>query len=153
MATHALRFSPQNNIVENKQGVPLYDGNPASFSEWEFRARLLFDSSKPESKPEAISKIVSSLRGVAAQHALDMGSQQLLQDGGLEDLVRRIKQSCFPMRSTEAKALYRAGNSPTGSMSRQPTEPMVSYCTRRKRWWAMLKELDPSMFAFDCVHE
>ena len=45
----------------------------------------------------------------------------------------------------EGKDFFRAGHRLGGPVSRQPSESMLSYVQRRRRWWNVLVELNPSM--------
>ena len=48
----------------------------------------------------------------------------------------------FLLQSQEASELFRVGQLRTGPLSRQQGESMLSYVSRRKRWWVTLQELD-----------
>ena len=50
----------------------------------------------------------------------------------------------FPRASEEARELCKAGQKP-GSLARQNGESMLSYVSRRRRWWKLLKTLDGSI--------
>ena len=50
----------------------------------------------------------------------------------------------FPRASEEARELFKAGQKP-GSLARQNGESMLSYVSRRRRWWKLLKTLDGSI--------
>ena len=89
-------------------------------------------------------QVMEGLRGDAFLVARDMGINALVADGGLRELVRRIKQSVFPRASEEARELFRIGQVRSGPLSAQPSESMRSYCDRRRRWWRTLQELDSS---------
>ena len=56
-----------------------------------------------------------------------------------------IRNHVFPRALEESKELFRAGRKHGGPLSRQPTESMLSYTQRRRRWWTLLVELDPTM--------
>ena len=73
-----------------------------------------------------------------------MGTAALVQDEGLRSLISKIKLSVFPRASEEAKELFRLGQMRGGVLSRQVNESMVSYVDRRRRWWRMTSELDPT---------
>ena len=96
-----------------------------------------------------VNKVVEGLRGDAFLIARDLGLETLSQEEGLERLVERIKAHVFPRAQEEAKELFRAGQKAGGVLSRQPQEPMLSYTQRRRRWWRVLTELDPSMALSD----
>ena len=50
----------------------------------------------------------------------------------------------FPMATAEARELFKAGQRP-GILSRQAGEPFISYISRRRRWYELLKQLDPKL--------
>ena len=80
--------------------------------------------------------------------AKDLGLNALMDVGpptGLELLVEKIKEHVFPLRSHEARELFRLGQQANGPLSRQSAETILSFIGRRKRWWIQLKELDPEM--------
>ena len=64
---------------------------------------------------------------------------------GMKALADALKEEAFPKAESDAKELYREGQKTRGILSRQHGEPMVSFETRRKRWWRILKEMDPSI--------
>ena len=92
-----------------------------------------------------VNKVIEGLRGDAFSIARDLGLEVLSAPGGLVRLVNEIKAHVFPRAKEEAKELFRAGQKQGGPLSRQPSEPMLSYVQRRRRWWTMLRELDDSM--------
>eukprot|EP00435_Cladocopium_sp_Y103_P050664 s1856_g15.t1 len=97
---------------------------------------------------ELVTKIMEGLRGDAFLLAKDMGLSALMDVGpptGLELRVERIKELVFPLRSHEARELFRIGQLANGPLSRQSSETILSFIGRRKRWWIQLKELDPEM--------
>ena len=98
-----------------------------------------------------VNKIIEGLRGDAFSIARDMGLERLVQVGGLEALVAAIKTHVFPRAQEEAKELFRAGQKYGGPLARQPSEPMLSYTQRRRRWWTLLQELDPTMQLSDTL--
>ena len=56
-----------------------------------------------------------------------------------------------PLRKREAKFLFREGTKKNGILSRQTGETMMSYTTRRKRWWKKLKNLDSTVQVSDGI--
>ena len=58
-------------------------------------------------------------------------------------------KAMFSPEHERIKELFRAGQKAGGVLSRQPQEPMLSYTQRRRRWWRVLTELDPSMALSD----
>jgi len=97
---------------------------------------------------ELVTKVMEGLRGDAFLMAKDLGLSALMDVGpptGLELLVEKIKEHVFPLRSHEARELFRLGQQASGPLSRQSAETILSFIGRRKRWWIQLKELDPEM--------
>ena len=92
-----------------------------------------------------VNKIVEGLRGDAFLVARDLGHEALMKPKGLETLISRIRANVFPRATEEARELFRAGQRQGGVLSRQSGESMLSYTSRRRRWWRLLVELDPSL--------
>ena len=92
-----------------------------------------------------VNKIVEGLRGDAFLVARDLGHEALMKPKGLETLISRIRANVFPRATEEARELFRAGQRQGGVLSRQSGESMLSYTSRRRRWWRLLIELDPSL--------
>ena len=70
-----------------------------------------------------------------------------MEADGLDFLVQTVQQRLFPQRTAEARELMRVG----GPMSRVPGEPMTSYISRRRRWWALVHEMDNTLQLGDTV--
>ena len=68
----------------------------------------------------------------------------LTQPGGLRKFVEKLRDVVFPRASAEARELFKNGQKP-GSLARQNGESMLSYVSRRRRWWKLLKTLDGSI--------
>ena len=102
-------------------------------------------ASRPPDRSVLVNKIIEGLRGDAFSIARDVGIDVITAPGGLDLLVQRLRAHVFPRAREEAKELFRAGQKQGGPLSRQPGEPMLSYTQRRRRWWKMLQELDPSI--------
>ena len=92
---------------------------------------------------------MEGLRGDAFDMAMDIGKERIFEVGGIDDLTELIRHTCFPIEAQEAKSLFQIGQKPFGPLSRQPTESMVSYVSRRRRWWTLVKKLDPKMVLSD----
>ena len=92
-----------------------------------------------------MNMVVEGLRGEAALVAMDLGMETLLAEDGIATLTEAMGKHVFPKAEAEAKDLYRAGHKTKGILSRQPGEAMVSYVSRRKRWWKTLKTLDSTI--------
>ena len=147
MAVASLTYDSGHSVEETKNGFFVYDGSPARFHEWEFRAEIRFHSAKDDEKNRALSSIVEALRGEAALVAMDVGMKKLMHPNGkgFEELVNAMSKTVFPQAQAEAKELYQVGHKHRGPLSRQSAEPMISYVSRRRRWWAKLKRLDPTV--------
>ena len=63
---------------------------------------------------------------------------------GYGSLVEKLRDNVFPRASEEARELFKVGQKP-GSLARQNGESMLSYVSRRRRWWNLLKTLDGSI--------
>ena len=74
-----------------------------------------------------------------------MGLEKLLTPTGIEDLIDVIRAQVLPLRQQEARELFRVGQLPHGPLSRQVSETMTNYISRRRRWWRKLVEMDDSM--------
>ena len=85
-----------------------------------------------------VHKLLEGLRGDAYLAAQDMGLEKLLTPTGIDELISRIRAQVFPLRQQEARELFRVGQLPHGPLSRQSTESMTSYISRRRRWWRKL---------------
>ena len=150
MALASLRYDSASKVEDTKSGFYIFNGDAQFFDEWHFRTGIRWMSSKDEDKPKTMSQIIEALRGDAASVAMDIGKDVLMQVGkddntGYTRLVDDIRSMVFPFARAEAKSLYKAGHKTRGVLSRQATEPMVSYVSRRRRWWTQLKKMDPTV--------
>ena len=68
----------------------------------------------------------------------------LTAPGGLRSFVEKMREVVFARATEEARELFRAGQKP-GVLSRQSGESMLSYVSRRRRWWKLLRALDTSI--------
>ena len=71
-----------------------------------------------------------------------LGIGKLSQRDGVLKLMEALRLHMFPMATAEATELFKAGQRP-GILSRQAGEPFISYISRRRRWYELLKQLDP----------
>ena len=74
--------------------------------------------------------------------AMDVGLTDLMKPTGLEKLVEAMQKHVFPQARAEAKELYRVGHKTSGVLSRHSGESVMSFVSRRRRWWKMLKSMD-----------
>ena len=91
-----------------------------------------------------VQKVLEGLREEAFELARDIGVDVLTQPGGLRKFVEKLRENVFPRASEEARELFKVGQKP-GSLARQNGESMLSYVSRRRRWWNLLKTLDGSI--------
>ena len=92
---------------------------------------------------ERVSIILEGLRGDAVSIARDIGLSALLLPDGIDHVIEQIRWQAFPLQSEQASELFRQGQLITGPLATQQGEPMLSYIAVRKRWWSILRELDP----------
>ena len=95
-------------------------------------------------RTEMVQKGLEGLRDEAFELARDIGVDVLTQPGGLRKFVDKLRDVVFPRASEEARELFKTGQKP-GSLPRQNQESMLSYVSRRRRWWKLLKTLDSSI--------
>ena len=161
MALESLKYhSQQHRLEETKRGAPIYNGNARDFYSWRFRTELRTSASEqrvPEGDIDDVAErqvetnkrevlvILEGLRGDALQVAMDMGTDELTSAGGIGKLIKNIELLVHPQKHLEAKELYSAGHSKNGMLSKQPGESMLSYISRRRRWWTLLKEMDSTL--------
>ena len=145
MALATLSFQHDEWYEGTRDGVPIYDGSASGFHNWIFRTEVKWTAAKKEDRPSVMSKIIEGLRGDAQNKAKDIGVTDLLADDGYKELTEALRKSIFPKKLAEAKVLYQQGHKMKGGLSRQPSEPMVNYISRRTRWWKQLVELDPDI--------
>ena len=101
-------------------------------------------ASATQARTEMVQKVLEGLREEAFELARDVGVDVLTQPGGLRKFVKKLRDVVFPRASEEARELFKAGQKP-GSLARQSGESMLSYVSRRRRWWKLLKTLDGSI--------
>ena len=101
-------------------------------------------ASATQAKTEMVQKVLEGLREEAFELARDIGVDVLTQPGGLRKFVEKLRDTVFPRASEEARELFKVGRKP-GSLARQNGESMLSYVSRRRRWWKLLKTLDGSI--------
>ena len=95
-------------------------------------------------RTEMVHRVLEGLRDEAFELARDIGIESLTGPGGLDDFINRMREVVFPRATEEARELFRAGQR-QGTLARQAGESMLSYVSRRRRWWKLLKTLDSSI--------
>ena len=88
---------------------------------------------------------MTRLRGDAADIVRDIGAEDILKEDGLTVLTEASRKHVFLKKAAEAKLLHRHGHKQKGILTRQPSEPIANYLSRRRRWWNQLKTLDPTI--------
>ena len=101
-------------------------------------------ASATQARTEMVQKVLEGLTEEAFELARDIGVDVLTQPGGLRKFVEKLRDVVFPRASEEARELFKTGQKP-GSLARQNQESMLSYVSRRRRWWKLLKTLDGSI--------
>ncbi|CAE7414696.1 CAX4 [Symbiodinium sp. CCMP2592] len=97
-----------------------------------------------KARTEMVHKVLEGLRDEAFELARDIGIESLTAPGGLRDFITKLRNVVFPRATEEARELFRAGQK-QGVLARQGGESMLSYVSRRRRWWKLLKTLDASI--------
>ena len=145
MAILALTYQHNFQYEGTRDGVPIYDGSAAGFHDWSFRTQVKWSAAKAEDKSRVMSQIIEGLRGDAADIVRDIGVVDVLKEDGLTVLTEALRKHVYPKKAAEAKLLYRHGHKQKGILTRQPSEPIANYISRRRRWWNQLKALDPTI--------
>ena len=98
-----------------------------------------------------LNEIVKGLNGDALQTAMDFNVDDLVGRDGISKVIEVMRAMVFPSKKAEAKELYRAGHKQNGMLSRQKGESMMTYISRRRRWWKLLKRMDDQVKISDEV--
>eukprot|EP00439_Symbiodinium_sp_Y106_P075868 s2465_g15.t1 len=105
------------------------------------------DESTPyavKARTEMVHRVLEGLRDEAFELARDIGIESLTEPGGLRTFITQMRNVVFPRAAEEARELFRAGQR-HGVLARQGGESMLSYVSRRRRWWKLLKSLGSSL--------
>ena len=135
------------NHAETRSGANIYDGDAASFHEWEFRTRLRIGGKTGDQYIEAMSKVCDGLRGEAFVAAQEVGFDNLCEivdetPRGIDTLISHMRGVVFSLTEHESKELFRQYCRPRGPLSRQNEESMKQYVSRRRHYWTLLVEMD-----------
>ena len=114
MAIIALTYQHNFHYEGARDGVPIYDGSAAGFTDWTFRTQVKWKAVKEDDKARFMSQIVEGLRGDAADIVRDIGAEEILKAGGLTVLMEAVRKHVFPKKQAEAKLLYRHGHKQKG---------------------------------------
>ena len=139
------RSATRIDIAETKQGTPMYDGTSATLHQWEFRTSLRAKAVEEGQEAREASRVIEALRGDALQCAMDVDLDKLTAKDGLKVLIEAMRAMVFPTKRQEAKELYSQGHREGGQLSKQAGESMLSYISRRRRWWKLVNEMDSSI--------
>ena len=152
MALASLRFQRSaQDYEETRQGMTVFAGDAASLHEWQFRLQIQKSLCKADELPALTAKVVDALRGEALSCAMEIGLAMLMKADGLDLLVQKVQERHLPQRQAEARELLKQGMRVGGPMSRVPGEPMTSYISRRRRWLALVHEMDNTLELGDTV--
>ena len=90
--------------------------------------------------------MLEGLREEALELARDTGVESLTEPGGLKKFIEKMREAvfCIPTRSRRDTRTVLCPTVP-GTLARQAGETMLSYVSRRRRWWKLLKTLDTSI--------
>ena len=123
-----LYYSDSIKHEVTKAGAYVYHGDAASFYEWEFRTSLRTGAIKDGDKlNEEMTKVIEALRGDGFVVAQDVGLEKLLSPEGTKILIDEMRKMVFPLRTHEAKELFRLYGKTRGPLSRQQCESMTQY--------------------------
>ena len=137
--------------TEGKFGIPRFGGDPATLPEYTYRVMTRLEKEGKMSKEEVQKlgplglRLVEGLRGPALRLAQQVDIKTLGGDGGPKALLKVFHETLKPRKIQEARELYSAGAREGGPMARQLSEPMSSYVSRRRAWWAALQGLDAEL--------
>ena len=84
-------------------------------------------ASATQAGTEMVQKVLEGLREEAFELARDIGVGVLTQPGGLRKFVEKLRDVEFRRASEEARELFKVENG----------ESMLSYVSRRQRWWKL----------------
>ena len=91
-----------------------------------------------------ITSLIDALSDDALKIAMDMTEEELAADTAVQALMDRIEANSARFKKDEARELHRAGTRTVGPMCRQTGESVISFISRRRRWYKRLRFLDDS---------
>ena len=147
-----LTHGSQEGLPETRAGFPLYAGSAHRFKEWQFkiknRMRTVTTIKDEDLKSQKMASLITSLIDVLSDNALkiamDMTEEELAADAAVQTLMDRIEANSARFKKDEARELHRAGSRTVAPMCRQTGESIISYISRRRRWYKRLRFLDES---------
>ena len=112
MALNSFKYDPKKELETNAQGSTIFDGKPHEFFDWRFRMEMKQELMSAEDnkakKLKIVDQVLQGIRGDAKDVAKTVGVKALIQDGGIDHLVRAMLDMIFPKKDLEAKELYDA---------------------------------------------
>ena len=161
----AYRKETEGRQHENKNGMYVYDGDPAQYRTWKFRAEMVVVGNEDDDTKYAdgMRRIMNALKNEPLRVAERIGIKTLIKPPstetdvdaaqgaderelcGLPRLIKEIGDLIFPNSKDDAQDIFRAYNKLGGILSRQSGETMVSFVDRRHVAWQTLTDLDDSL--------
>ena len=77
---------------------------------------------------ELVQKVLEGLRGDAYLAAQDLGVERLMQEDGIDELIRALKRLTFPLQTLEAKELFRTGQSHLAHLPAKQVKASSAFC-------------------------
>ena len=105
-AVSSVLFSTGNHALsETRGGAYIYNGDAATYHDWEFRTRMrMHKSSDPYKYSEAMSRVIDGLRGEAFTAAKQVGLENLRQCGSV------LQQASQRTEAAETASQHSAGS-------------------------------------------
>ena len=161
----AYRKETEGRQQENKNGMYVYDGDPAQYQIWKFRAEMVVvGNEEDETKyADGMRRIMSALKNEPLRVASRIGIKNLIKTPstvidadtaqeaeeqelcGLPRLIKEIGDLIFPNSKDDAQLIFRAYNKVGGILARQSAETIVFFVDRRHVAWQTLTDLDSSL--------
>ena len=105
----SLTYQHDAHYEGTRDGIPIFDGSATQWTDWQFRTDCKYKAAKPEDKARVIASVIEGLRGDAAQIAMDIGTEVLMNEDhtGLSVLTEPLTSQIFCKKEAEAKVLYK----------------------------------------------
>ena len=138
-----LTYGSQDALPETRAGLPMYAGSAHRLKEWKFKiqnrvrnyAAMSDDEQKKIKMAKLLTSIIDALSDDALKIAMDMTESELDDDSAIQTLMDRVEANCAKYKPDQHRELLRAGHKTTGVLCRQPGETIISYISRRIRWY------------------
>jgi len=142
----AYRRDVEGRQQENRNGMYVYDGDPAQYQVWKFRAEMVVVGNEDDDSKYAdgMRRIMGGLKNEPLRIASRIGIKTLIKPPsteidadaaqgaeerelcGLPRLIKEIGDLIFPNSKDDAALIFRAYNKTGGVLARQSTETMIS---------------------------